>query len=729
MTMRQKRIATLFGLTIPIGFALLLLWQVATVVVEPAFGQTVTVDSTQSPVVLEAVADIATMSANDGQMVIIKTGTEQGLWRYSKTSSDSVGTGVLNGPGSVGRLLAVSNSSGTFSGIDDLTNITADEITDDSAVEFGVLQGSSAKALSLEELKKTGVQVVNVLQYGAVGDGVADDTAAIQAAIDAIGVAGGVAYIPSGTFLINSTLTLPDGNDFRLIGNGNSSVLKAGMTDGSAVLDCNTAQHFSLEHFAIKKTGTAVANFVGIDMTGSQRYSIDNVTVYNATVGVVMDDSWIGSIKNLFIRYCTTGFTASDINDVRGDIHIENVSQGFEINVAVNATLFLIVEGLARTQASTIDGLAASTIHIYTEESDARTLTEFAFGATTECMNSEIVINGANVLGSTAPPVSLDNCDGLTFRGVTTSNNVHLFATATSRTRNIRTLLRNTTQATGFPVSPPASYASQRAVNFIPDALFELAIPGSLSATRCTAAEENSIVPAFSLRSLKVDATDGTANNYATKSWALGTYTHMAQMVGHPVGVATWIYVPNVSFYTHGSPGPDVYVTTTASGFTFTADASTNTITAVSHGLPDGAVVTLSSTTTLPGGLGTYPPNFYYVINRTNTTFQLSTTSGGSAVDITDAGTGTHTCTPNAPETTNRSAVFSKGNWILVFNELWIHKGTTAINVNYYANRSATNATSETIAYFVGPVMWIGGLRNSHLIANGQFTDHPDAAP
>jgi hypothetical protein len=39
--------------------------------------------------------------------------------------------------------------------------------------------------------------VVNVLDFGAVGNGVADDTAAIQAAIDSLGTLGGMVFIPS----------------------------------------------------------------------------------------------------------------------------------------------------------------------------------------------------------------------------------------------------------------------------------------------------------------------------------------------------------------------------------------------------------------------------------------------------------------------------------------------------------------------------------------------------
>jgi hypothetical protein len=50
--------------------------------------------------------------------------------------------------------------------------------------------------------------VFNVLDYGAVGDGVTDSTSAIQSAITAAGVNGGTVWIPTGTYICTSTLTM-----------------------------------------------------------------------------------------------------------------------------------------------------------------------------------------------------------------------------------------------------------------------------------------------------------------------------------------------------------------------------------------------------------------------------------------------------------------------------------------------------------------------------------------
>lgn len=71
----------------------------------------------------------------------------------------------------------------------------------------------------------------NVYDYGAVGDGIADDSDAIQEAIDAAAVAvagstGAVVYFPTGTYLINKTINLP--NRVGLQGaNGRGTTIKA----------------------------------------------------------------------------------------------------------------------------------------------------------------------------------------------------------------------------------------------------------------------------------------------------------------------------------------------------------------------------------------------------------------------------------------------------------------------------------------------------------------------
>lgn len=65
--------------------------------------------------------------------------------------------------------------------------------------------------MSLTKVSYSMIQgaVANVLDFGAVGDGVADDTAAFQAAIDSLGNAGGTVFTPANKFFyLGSDITV-----------------------------------------------------------------------------------------------------------------------------------------------------------------------------------------------------------------------------------------------------------------------------------------------------------------------------------------------------------------------------------------------------------------------------------------------------------------------------------------------------------------------------------------
>ena len=90
------------------------------------------------------------------------------------------------------------------------------------------------------------------------------------------------------------------------------------------------------------------------------------------------------------------------------------------------------------------------------------------------------------------------------------------------------------------------------------------------------------------------------------------------------------------------------YATTSKTG-TFTdseVSVANDTITISDHGFQNNDTVRLTSTGTLPTGLS--DSTTYYVISATKDTFQVSTSAGGSAVNITAAsGGGTHTARTN----------------------------------------------------------------------------------
>ncbi|MEU0213612.1 glycosyl hydrolase family 28-related protein [Streptomyces sp. NPDC006265] len=115
------------------------------------------------------------------------------------------------GPGTlgVGGALAVSNGA----------HITGD-LDVSGTLSVGTLSVGTGGSL-------TALGWFNVRDYGAKGDGAADDRAAIQAAINAASAAGGgTVYIPVGTYLLGGTLSIPAGEGLQIIGSGWKSSLK-----------------------------------------------------------------------------------------------------------------------------------------------------------------------------------------------------------------------------------------------------------------------------------------------------------------------------------------------------------------------------------------------------------------------------------------------------------------------------------------------------------------------
>jgi hypothetical protein len=80
-----------------------------------------------------------------------------------------------------------------------------------------------------------------VKDFGAVGDGVTDDTAAIQAAIDSLPANGGTVYLPLGTYLV-STLNFPnDPKTVNFVGAGiKATVLQMATPDGPVIRKSTT---------------------------------------------------------------------------------------------------------------------------------------------------------------------------------------------------------------------------------------------------------------------------------------------------------------------------------------------------------------------------------------------------------------------------------------------------------------------------------------------------------
>jgi hypothetical protein len=134
---------------------------------------------------------------------------------------------------------------------------------------------------------------------------------------------------------------------------------------------------------------------------------------------------------------------------------------------------------------------------------------------------------------------------------------------------------------------------------------------------------------------------------------------------------------------------------------TFTADASTDVCTWTStanypSNILLGTRVRLTTTTTLPAGLSLATD--YYVIKASDSTFKLATSYAnavaGTAINITDAGTGTHTCSWLLPRYTNGAGV----------NAIFFNSNATALGaatpnlaLGYTNSAQATTRATPTV--------------------------------
>jgi len=62
--------------------------------------------------------------------------------------------------------------------------------------------------------------------YGATGDGATDDTAALQGAVNAAAAAQTTLYIPTGTYMVSTPVTIPAGEGLSIVGAGWGTTIK-----------------------------------------------------------------------------------------------------------------------------------------------------------------------------------------------------------------------------------------------------------------------------------------------------------------------------------------------------------------------------------------------------------------------------------------------------------------------------------------------------------------------
>ena len=177
---------------------------------------------------------------------------------------------------------------------------------------------SDIQALTNNITKLNNLNIVNVKDYGAVGDGVTDDTVAINQA--AVAAEGNILYFPVGTYIVSNTIHIK--NRTKVIGaNCDSSIIKraTGMTgntfecgyldssDGlgaGAVIISNMRfiRDLGLNYAEVPDTivlpDTVDENASHIAIYYGQNFIVDNCLIEGMPIGIDVTLSSVGRITN-----------------------------------------------------------------------------------------------------------------------------------------------------------------------------------------------------------------------------------------------------------------------------------------------------------------------------------------------------------------------------------------------------------------------------------------------
>ena len=124
---------------------------------------------------------------------------------------------------------------------------------------------------------------INVLDFGAVGNGTTDDTAAIQAAINSLSSTGGIVYLPSGTYKVSSALVM-NTTGITLMGANRNSTIISGSNATQNIIEIgslsvltkgNRVSNLQITSSVAKTAGAAIKVFSG------HQTDLDHITLMN----------------------------------------------------------------------------------------------------------------------------------------------------------------------------------------------------------------------------------------------------------------------------------------------------------------------------------------------------------------------------------------------------------------------------------------------------------------
>jgi hypothetical protein len=209
--------------------------------------------------------------------------------------------------------------------------------------------------------------VVSVKDFGAVGDGVADDTVAFQAALNSGAYVH--VFVPAGTYRITSTINITQQNTLSGPEGGTQNMQHAFITH-------DAASSGSLFNVTTNVAGVCIKNLTVTGGNGSfcitssnsyVRYEYIKMSFYNGG-GIRLLSSGVGSSSSK-VMYCqwvgpasATAYTGFEIDVNGGDVWLHGctaINGAIGINVIQGQTI--ILDGCSVNKQSRYAGLSSAT--------------------------------------------------------------------------------------------------------------------------------------------------------------------------------------------------------------------------------------------------------------------------------------------------------------------------------------------------------------------------------
>lgn len=207
---------------------------------------------------------------------------------------------------------------------------------------------------TLAQLKADLAIVNDVKNFGAIGNGVADDSSYIQAAVNALGSGGGIVYLPPGDYLLNGSapISLTTPVTLQGAGHGATRIRIGGSFTGSSaiVIGSDGCMIQGLQIRGNSSTTTSNPACHGVTATGSQDFRIFDATF-----------QWINGYAIRAFGSSTTTLHGTQINTVKiqscsGAIHIKSDSTATAANVELS-NIFTRYLGVNSGTNANLDGI------------------------------------------------------------------------------------------------------------------------------------------------------------------------------------------------------------------------------------------------------------------------------------------------------------------------------------------------------------------------------------